>query len=82
MGTQPAQHRPEHLYLPDAQRIFSLTLRATQGLLDSLFELPLCVPEYSCVSKRARTVKVAYWQPPQGADHRPGYRLNGSESVW
>ena len=49
MGTQPAQHRPEHLYLPDAQRIFSLTLRATQGLLDSLFELmnvPLCAPDY------------------------------------
>lgn len=46
--------------------IFSLTLRATQGLLDSLFELmnvPLCAPDYSCVSKRARTVKVAYQQP-------------------
>ena len=29
--------------------IFSLTLRATQGLLDSLFELmnvPLCAPDY------------------------------------
>ncbi|ASI22517.1 IS5-like element ISAs4 family transposase [Aeromonas salmonicida] len=49
--------------------IFSLTLRATQGLLDSLFELmnvPLCAPDYSCVSKRARTVKVAYRQPPKG----------------
>lgn len=43
--------------------IFNLTLRATQGLLDSLFELmnvPLCAPDYSCVSKRARTVAVAY----------------------
>ncbi|MGL5490591.1 MAG: transposase, partial [Shewanella sp.] len=42
--------------------IFNLTLRATQGLLDSLFELmnvPLCAPDYSCVSKRARTVTVA-----------------------
>ncbi len=32
--------------------IFNLTLRATQGLLDSLFELmnvPLCAPDYSCV---------------------------------
>ncbi len=50
--------------------IFSLTLRATQGLLDSLFELmnvPLCAPDYSCVSKRARTVKVAYRQPLRGA---------------
>ncbi len=46
--------------------IFNLTLRATQGLLDSLFQLmnvPLCTPDYSCVSKRARTVKVSYRQP-------------------
>ena len=50
--------------------IFNLSLRATQGLLDSLFELmnvPLCAPDYSCVSKRARTVKVAYRQPPKGS---------------
>lgn len=49
--------------------IFSLTLQATQGLLDSLFELmnvPLCAPDYSCVSKRARTVTVAYRQPAKG----------------
>ncbi|MCX4051326.1 IS5-like element ISAs13 family transposase, partial [Aeromonas caviae] len=49
--------------------IFNLTLRATQGLLDSLFELmnvPLCAPDYSCVSKRARTVAVAYRQPSKG----------------
>ncbi len=49
--------------------IFSLTLRATQGLLDSLFQLmnvPLCAPDYSRVSKRARTVKVSYRQPAKG----------------
>jgi hypothetical protein len=49
--------------------IFSLTLRVTQGLLDSLFELinvPLCAPDYSCVIKRVRTVKVAYRQPCKG----------------
>ncbi len=49
--------------------IFNLTLLATQGLLDALFELmnvPLCAPGYSCVSKRARTVKVAYRQPAKG----------------
>lgn len=43
--------------------IFNLTLRAIQGLLDSLFGLmnvPLCAPDYRCVSKRARTVTVAY----------------------
>ncbi len=51
------------------KEIFSLTLRATQGLLNSLFELinvPLCTPDYSCVSKRARSVTVAYRQPPKG----------------
>ncbi|MEH8254414.1 IS5 family transposase [Aeromonas veronii] len=34
-------------------------------MLNSLFELmnvPLCAPDYSCVSKRARTVKVSYRQ--------------------
>ncbi|WP_429195268.1 transposase, partial [Aeromonas veronii] len=40
-------------------RGFSTSLCETQELLDSLFELmnvPLCAPDYSCVSKRARTV--------------------------
>ena len=49
--------------------IFNLSLRATQGLLDSLFELmnvPLCAPDYTCVSKRASTIKVSYRQPPKG----------------
>ncbi len=48
--------------------IFNLTLRATQGLLDSLFELmnvPLCAPDYICISKRARSVTVTYRQPPK-----------------
>ena len=42
--------------------VFNLSLRATQGLLYSLFELmnvPLCAPDYNCVSKLASTVKVA-----------------------
>jgi hypothetical protein len=49
--------------------MFSRTLRATQGLLDALFTLmnvPLCAPDYRCVSKRARAVKVAYRQPSKG----------------
>lgn len=49
--------------------IFNLTLRATQGLLDTLFALMnalLCAPDYGCVSKRARPVKVAYRQPAKG----------------
>jgi hypothetical protein len=28
--------------------------------------VPLCAPDYSCVSKRARTVTVAYRQPSKG----------------
>ena len=28
--------------------------------------VPLCVPDYSCVSKRARMVKVVYRQPSKG----------------
>ncbi len=49
--------------------IFNLTMRATQGLLDSLFELMnvlLYALDYSCASKRARTVIVANRQPPKG----------------
>ncbi|AMQ43387.1 IS5 family transposase [Aeromonas veronii] len=49
--------------------MFNLTLRATQGLFDFLFELinvPQCAPDYSCVSKRASTEKVAYRQPAKG----------------
>ncbi len=38
-------------------------------MLDSLFSLinvPLCAPDYSCVSKRASTVTVAYRPLPKG----------------
>ncbi len=40
--------------------IFNLTLRATQGLLDSLFELmnmPLCALVNGCVSNTTRPVR-------------------------
>lgn len=49
--------------------IFRFSLRTTQGLLDSLFELmnvPMYTPDYTCVCKRTSTVKVAYRQPPKG----------------
>ncbi|MEN9583259.1 MAG: hypothetical protein RLZZ616_265 [Pseudomonadota bacterium] len=42
--------------------IFNLTLRATQGLLDSLFELmnmPLCALVNGCVSNTTRTRQKA-----------------------
>jgi Transposase DDE domain len=34
--------------------------------LFELMNVPLCAPDYSCVSKRARTVKVAYRQASKG----------------
>ncbi len=43
--------------------IFSLSLRATEGFINSLFKLmnvPLSSPDYSCISKRAKTVEVSY----------------------
>jgi hypothetical protein len=49
--------------------IFKQSLRSTQGLLDSIFELmqvPVCAPDYSCVSRRAQTVEVPYRVPPKG----------------
>ncbi|MNU96205.1 hypothetical protein D3C71_862350 [compost metagenome] len=51
--------------------IFSLTLWAEKDLFAPLFfelmNVPLCVPDYSCVSKRARAVQVAYRQPSKDA---------------
>lgn len=47
----------------------TLTLRATLGLLDSLFEwmnVPLCASNYSCINKRVCTVKVTYRQSCKG----------------
>ncbi|AZQ11544.1 IS5 family transposase [Shewanella khirikhana] len=43
--------------------VFGLSLRATEGFINSLFKLmdvPLASPDYSCLSKRAKTVEIAY----------------------
>ncbi|WP_420788803.1 IS5 family transposase [Shewanella algae] len=50
--------------------IFKLSLRATEGFINSLFQLmkiPLIAPDYSCISKRAKTVNVKYRNPSRGA---------------
>lgn len=50
--------------------IFSMPLRATEGFLNSVFQLmnvELKSPDYSCISKRAKTVNVQYRLPKQGA---------------
>ena len=49
--------------------IFGLSLRATEGFINSLFELmdlPLKSPDYSCISKRAKSVTVKYRNPSRG----------------
>lgn len=51
------------------KRVFRLTLRAVQGFIDSIFKLmnvPLRCPNYSCVSKRARSVNVRFKTPTRG----------------
>nr|AKN39538.1 Mobile element protein [Vibrio splendidus]AKN40237.1 Mobile element protein [Vibrio tasmaniensis] len=50
--------------------IFSLPLRALQGFIDSIFELidvPLSSPDYTCISKRSKTVQVKYRNKSRGA---------------
>ncbi|BCU46041.1 transposase DDE domain protein [Enterobacter hormaechei] len=45
------------------KRVFRLTLRAAQGFIDSIFSLmnvPLRCPDYSCVSRRAKSVNVSF----------------------
>ena len=50
--------------------IFSLPLRALQGFIDSVFELldvPLTSPDYTCISKRSKTIQVKYRNKSRGA---------------
>ncbi|WP_055734059.1 IS5 family transposase [Agarivorans gilvus] len=49
--------------------VFKLPLRALEGFINSLFRLlkvDLKSPDYSCISKRAKTVEVNYRLPSQG----------------
>ena len=49
--------------------LFKLPLRALEGFINSLFQLmavPLQSPDYSCISKRAKTVDIKYRLPSQG----------------
>lgn len=47
------------------KRVFRLTLRATQGFIDSIF-VPLRYPDYTSVSKRAKSVNVRFKTPTRG----------------
>ncbi|CAK2766625.1 transposase [Vibrio crassostreae] len=51
------------------KEIFSLPLRALQGFIDSIFELlevPLTSPDYTCISKRSKTVQIKYRNKSRG----------------
>ncbi|OAT55565.1 putative transposase [Kluyvera georgiana ATCC 51603] len=51
------------------KRVFRLTLRAAQGFIDSIFSLmgiPLRCPDYTSVSKRAKSVDVSFKTPRRG----------------
>ena len=51
------------------KRVFRLTLRAAQGFIDSIFALmnvPLRCPDYTCVSKRAKSVNSSFKTPSRG----------------
>jgi len=65
--------------------IFSLSLRATQGLLDSLFELmnvPLCAPRLQRCQQAGPYGEGGLSAAIERNDYRPGYRLNWPEGVW
>ncbi|BAE74304.1 hypothetical protein SGGMMB4_02293 [Sodalis glossinidius str. 'morsitans'] len=51
------------------KRVFGLSLRALQGFVDAIFKLmvlPLRCPDYSLISKRAKTVKISIKTPTRG----------------
>ena len=54
------------------QAVFGLSLRQTQGFIDSIFELmgvELSSPTYSCISKRAKSVDVDIRRPKGAVAH-------------
>ncbi len=51
------------------KRVFNLSLRASQGFLDSIFKLmalPLCCPDNLLVSRRAKKVNISIKTPTRG----------------
>jgi len=51
------------------KRVFRLPLRAAQGFIDSIFalmDIPLRCPDYTSVSRRAKSVNVSFKTPTRG----------------
>ncbi|WP_341501922.1 IS5 family transposase [Gallaecimonas sp. GXIMD4217] len=79
-STQPNGKRGRDLHYSDQaittalmiQAVFGLSLRATEGFINSLFELmglELSSPDYSSISKRAKTVTVDIRRPKGPVAH-------------
>lgn len=52
------------------KRVFSMSLRALQGVIASVFSLanvPIVCPHYSCISRRAKQVEVSFKPKTKGA---------------
>ncbi len=70
--------------------IFSMSLRALQGFLDSVFELaniPLVCPYYDCISRRAKEVGVSFKTKTRGAIQHlaidaTGLKVYGEGTAW
>ncbi|ELO81165.1 transposase [Salmonella enterica subsp. enterica serovar Enteritidis str. SARB17] len=67
------------------KRVFSLSLRALQGFVDSIFKLmnlSMCCPDYSLVSRRAKTVnKVRFIQQSRRNDQCWSFSRSSEESL-
>jgi hypothetical protein len=61
--------QPSYYYRTDGKRVFSMPLRALQGILDSVFKLaniPLVCPHYTCISRLAKEVEVSFKTKTRG----------------
>ena len=75
-GPQPTLHRPDHLYLPDAQGDFQSHFASNSGTT----RLPVRVDERTALS--TGTMKVVYTAVPQRRDLRPSYRFDWPQCIW
>nr|WP_181713596.1 IS5 family transposase [Klebsiella pneumoniae]QIQ14456.1 Mobile element protein [Klebsiella pneumoniae] len=67
------------------KRVFRLTLRAAQGFIDSIFTLmnvPLRCPDYTSVSKRAKSVNVSFKTFTRGEIAHLGKHGKERRRIW
>lgn len=71
------------------KRVFSMPLRALQGVIESVFSLAnfrIVCPHYSCISRRAKQVEVSFKPKSRGAKQHLAIDATGlkvySEGEW